>query len=1060
MIRSTLIVLLTLVLFGEHALCQKIVTQTANFSTNSPQNMWGPGNALGINENFEIFPEFRPGPYTFDTSPFTKFNIEGLEFGASLSGLVDFGVGPFTFEISGFTAGEIEVDYPAEITLEMPDDDSFNAGETIVIRSAFNAGVGAELSTRYPEAGIVKLDLDYLFDAQFGVDICFIDCTPRISIIPPPGVNAPSPLVDQELIFFQLTTDSIVYICDNTMDPIAFAQNPFQCIEDISAPWTIPPPPLGDNLPFSIEATLPHVTTTSAIGPGGQVLLANGDSVYVTANLDIIQTLGFLPPPVGPIIGNLNGSREFKVIPDFSGELKGVTIEWELIGLDLVLPITHNQDFDFTPRTFTTLTFPDTVEYVVHSSRQGDIPGKGVNIMYEVGDSVSLNFPCEYAFMDVTARHSFQGRLTNDTYDQIGLFLDMRLFTITVTIDRFVIFPEICIPIPFVGDVCTPELAIDPPTIPTIGPLFEDRFPLVPNINFPSYFKDGWVVTDFNTVDIPTPFRIQPRQKSIDLVATDVVCFGDSTGTIETTFNNPPGELRYEWSFGGAMEDPVGLPAGVHYVKITDNNGCEYFESIEISQPDELKATITATAIDCEGTLESNIEVLAVGGTGTLSYSWNSSALDSPVLTNQPAGFYSVIISDASGCRITREINIEEPNSLDIAIFNPIEPTCFGEEDGALELYVAGGTPPYQYSWSSGDVDQRPENLSSGDYSVTVTDANGCQRFETIFLDQPTELIGSIIKVADVDCFSGDSGALQATVSGGTPPYAYSWINEDITLGVQTATISNLQSGEYRVEVLDALGCRITINESITEPRNPLSAEIIPSHLTCVEGSNGSLDLTVLGGTEPYTFVWSNGATTEDISNLAEGSYEVNITDANGCTIGTKMVIITPQPIKISFTKENVSCADQADGSISITKIEGGFGPYTIRWSTGAIDEEINELSEGEYSVTVIDAAECSITRFIQIDKFDRECLFIPSAFSPNGDGVNDTWVIRNSQLYPQMTVRVFNRWGLDVLSTADYNIPWNGVFNGRELEPGTYYYIVDLKDGSAPRRGTLTIVQ
>jgi gliding motility-associated-like protein len=228
----------------------------------------------------------------------------------------------------------------------------------------------------------------------------------------------------------------------------------------------------------------------------------------------------------------------------------------------------------------------------------------------------------------------------------------------------------------------------------------------------------------------------------------------------------------------------------------------------------------------------------------------------------------------------------------------------------------------------------------------------------------------------------------------------------------------------------------------------------------CNDQSSGQLDLVVQGGSAPYYYAWSDGHTSEDLSYVPAGKYEVTVTDSKGCAYTNKTLLADPPPIRVGLIRRDVSCAEEQDGKIFITQIKGGISPYTIHWSNDETGEQIEHLAEGTYSVTVSDALGCGVTESISIAKSDSECLFIPNAFSPNGDGTNDFWNIRSMELYTDAEIKVYNKWGNVVFESTGYSKPWDGAYKGRMLEPATYYYFVDLKNGDPVYQGFLMILR
>src|SRR6185436_40688 len=284
--------------------------------------------------------------------------------------------------------------------------------------------------------------------------------------------------------------------------------------------------------------------------------------------------------------------------------------------------------------------------------------------------------------------------------------------------------------------------------------------------------------------------------------------------------------------------------------------------------------------------------------------------------------------------------------------------SCFSGSNGSIVLTVNGGTTPYTYNWSNGATTQNISNLASGTYSVSITDANGCTQAASATITQPSASLSALTWVSqNVSCYSGANGSIDLTINGGTTPYTYSWSN-----GANTEDISGLISGNYIVNITDANGCTASQSAVVTQPSGSLTASTSTTqNVSCFGGANGAIDLTVSGGTNPYSYSWSNGTSAEDLNNLSAGIYTVNITDANGCTYIQTGTISQPSGslAATSTVTQNVSCNSGANGAISLS-VNGGTLPYTFNWSNGASTQNLNNLPAGIYTVTITDANGCS----------------------------------------------------------------------------------------------------
>ena len=221
--------------------------------------------------------------------------------------------------------------------------------------------------------------------------------------------------------------------------------------------------------------------------------------------------------------------------------------------------------------------------------------------------------------------------------------------------------------------------------------------------------------------------------------------------------------------------------------------------------------------------------------------------------------------------------------------------SCFGLSDGFIDLSVTGGIAPYTYLWNTGATTQDLFNISGGNYSVTITDANGCSTIRNYSIAEPSSALAVTGAVTDESCFGDGQGAIALTITGGTAPYTYSWNH-----GPGTKDVAGLSRGTYQVTVTDNNGCSLTTDFTVGGPNAlQLSASVLP--VDCNGAANGSIDVSVTGGVAPYTYNWSNGSTDQDLSNLAPGTYSLTLTDANGCsTFGSWSIT---QPLALPLEK-------------------------------------------------------------------------------------------------------------------------------------------------------------
>jgi gliding motility-associated-like protein len=485
------------------------------------------------------------------------------------------------------------------------------------------------------------------------------------------------------------------------------------------------------------------------------------------------------------------------------------------------------------------------------------------------------------------------------------------------------------------------------------------------------------VVTDANgstggcTATISATITQPAAALTVSTTQTNILCFGGNTGAIDLTPIGGTSPYTYLWNTGAVTQDLSGLTAGTYTVNVTDANGnagsCAATATVTITQPAAaLSLSSTHVNVLCNGGNTGSINLTPTGGTAPYTFAWSNGAVTED-LSNLVAGTYTVVVTDANGstggCTATTTVTITQPAAPITVSTTQTNVLCFGASTGAINLTVAGGTAPYSYVWSNGAVTEDLSIIPAGTYTVVVTDANGstggCTATTTVTITQPAAALTLSATQTNVLCFGGITGAIDLTPAGGTAPYTYSWSN-----GLLTQDLAGLPAGSYTVNVHDANGiagsCAATLTITITQPAAPLTLTSTKVNILCNGGNTGSINLIPAGGTAPYTFAWSNGAITEDLSNLVAGTYSVTVTDANGstggCTASTSITITQPAaPVSLATTQTNVLCNGAATGAINLT-VSGGTSPYSYVWSNGAITEDLAGLTAGTYTVVVSDA--------------------------------------------------------------------------------------------------------
>lgn len=552
----------------------------------------------------------------------------------------------------------------------------------------------------------------------------------------------------------------------------------------------------------------------------------------------------------------------------------------------------------------------------------------------------------------------------------------------------------------------------------------------------------------------------------------EISCAGACDGSIDLTVTGGVSPYTYLWEVndeGGEFattEDIADLCPGLYEVLVSDDNGCDTLLTFTLEEPEPIVLNPTFSEynggvnISCADACDGTITIAPTGGNPDYTVEWvvNGEVAGNGLELTGICGsdVVSVTVTDAADCSIEQvfNLNVPEPLSYDATV---TQISCFGETDGSIDVTVIGGTAPYTYEWSDGlGTDPSLENLEAGTYCLTVTDANNCTYEECFEITEPVELTADITGT-EANCGACDGTAL-VTFSGGTGDITITWDGPtNVTDGTESAI--DLCAGDYTVTVSDENGCSVVLEYTVEGPSAIIVDGVVTNPL-CFGDCNGSIDATVTNGIEPLTLTWTdaNGnevSSDEDLSGICQGSFTLNVVDADGCTGSGSFTIVEPDSITINGSSPlvddiyNVSEFEGSDGSIE-TDVQGGTPEYTYEW-TGPIAIDLNttdpqNLPAGDYILTITDANGCQKDTTITLTQ--PEDITLPTGLSPNGDDANDTYVILGIDQHPDNTFKVFNRWGNLVYEKDDYANEWDGRNDaGEELPDGTYFVVFEADD-------------
>jgi gliding motility-associated-like protein len=539
------------------------------------------------------------------------------------------------------------------------------------------------------------------------------------------------------------------------------------------------------------------------------------------------------------------------------------------------------------------------------------------------------------------------------------------------------------------------------------------------------------VVTDaVGCTDTLSIFVNEENDLVLDLVKIDsILCYGDANGAIDISVSGGTLPFTFVWSNGADTEDLANIPAGTYHVSVTDINGCNQKMSFTLTEPDELLVKVDANLYEiCEKDTVF-LNSTANGGTGSYTHLWsgsgaiflNASDIVNPFLTGAPAGNYSLTytVTDENNCLADTTINLvvwpityntvydticdsdlpytwnndtyvaagiyeniitnsfgcDSVITFNLHVYDPIVLAANSVNDGihadpsgSIDLTVSGGTLPYTFNWSNGETTEDITGLTAGDYTVKVTDFNGCTETLTVTVSSDLGDMTVTVVPTHVDCYGNNTGAIELTVTDGVPNYTYSWDN-----GETTQNLNGLYAGTYRVTVSDSRGATKNITVVITEPE-----QLIISSTKVDVGNSpdpiGKINLTVQGGTGPYEFAWTGTdgfvSNKEDINNLPKGNYTVIVTDAHGCTEILAFVI----------SGYGMTCPLPIFVECDITRAPAPFTNLAQYEAAGAKIESTIKLVESTFTVAgpdVSDGKKCpeTFTRTYTIQNADGEWI-------------------------------------------------------------------------------------
>jgi len=409
-----------------------------------------------------------------------------------------------------------------------------------------------------------------------------------------------------------------------------------------------------------------------------------------------------------------------------------------------------------------------------------------------------------------------------------------------------------------------------------------------------------------------------------------------------------------------------------------------------------------------------------------------------------------------------------------ISVTSHYDISCIGLSDGIVSIAGTGGTPTYTYNadgsayQASGDFG----SLTAGAHIFSVMDVTGCASDTSVTIVMPEAFTFALDSVKHIKCYGTASGAIYISPAGGLTPYDISWTGPGtFTSGAEDLT--GLDPGNYSLVITDNGGCAtFTLDTLITEaPQLVVILDTVSSRsgygLTCNGQPDGFIRTSVSGGSGDLALSWEGPSsfvsTLDDIAGLEAGTYTLTVTDTAGCSVVTNVNLTQPAAMEITVEIRKASCPGVKDGDVTIG-VSGGAGTLAFLWNDGITLQNREDIESGVYSVTVTDMNGCSVDSTITVETTGFNCLIIPEIITPNGDSFNDTWVLGSVDVYPDIEVKVYTRWGKLVYSSRNPGAePWDGTYKGKRVPATSYVWklvATDDKKRQFKYNGHVTLVK
>lgn len=597
------------------------------------------------------------------------------------------------------------------------------------------------------------------------------------------------------------------------------------------------------------------------------------------------------------------------------------------------------------------------------------------------------------------------------------------------------------------------------PTTTIIGSEFDPE-PLVNPLVNSTYTVT--VTNEYSCIATATVL-VEIKKLEATISSTDVSCYQGSDGTAAVIPTEGLDPYFFEWSNGANQSHLYNLPAGTYHVLVTDMLGCKTLDSVVVQEPNPIVVNLVSTTpVVCDQICNGGLIVSASGGTGILSYNWLHQQTG-PVATDLCAGIYTLVVEDENQCSTVVSYPVPD-TSANILNLEVTPPLCFGDCDGMLSLSLQFNMP-YTILWDGGDTLPQIDSLCPGNYHAYIEEISGCTYDIYGLVPSIPPLEFANIYAYSPSCTGDADGSLLLNAVGGTPPYRFYIDNIPCS-----TSISNLSAGVYQLTIIDTHDCRIDTNLLLTEP-NPIFLTETHHQPPCPQVCNGTLQIEVTGGTAPYRYNWDNGNTLSYGESLCIGTYIVEVKDKMNCiaTITVTIVDSSLFPTDIIAWSDHDTIYKGSSTVIHATPLDGfiyQWQPPTGVHTPNRPNSNVTPQQSTTYVILVRDMYGCEEKDSLFIYVKDVFCeepyIYIPNAFTPNGDGKNDILYVRGDFI-TDCRLRIYDRWGEKVFETYSIEKGWDGTYKGKECPQGVYDYYLEvwcLGEKQFFKKGNVTLIR